>query len=57
MNRLTPIKAIWAKCKECSGNQLVVIRKCQIADCPLYPYRMGRRPIEKSEQIETKATG
>ena len=56
MKRLTPIKAIRAKCKECSGNQLAVIRKCQILNCPLHPYRMGKRPKEESEQIETKVT-
>ncbi|MHC4139249.1 MAG: hypothetical protein ACYSR1_05255 [Planctomycetota bacterium] len=53
MKKLTPIKSIRAKCKECSGNQLAVIRKCQITDCALFPYRMGRRPKEKTE---TKAT-
>jgi hypothetical protein len=56
MKRLTPIKSIRAKCRECSGNQLAVIRKCQILNCPLYPYRMGKRPKEESVQIETKAT-
>ena len=56
MTRLTPIKSIRAKCKECSGNQLAVIRKCQIYDCALFPYRMGKRPTEESVQIETKAT-
>jgi hypothetical protein len=56
MKRLTPIKAIRAKCKDCCANQLAKIRKCEITDCPLYPYRMGRRPKGKSEQIKTKAT-
>ncbi len=56
MKRLTPVKAIRAKCKDCSGNQLVVIRKCQITDCALFPYRMGRRPKEESKKIKTKVT-
>ncbi|MFQ5964691.1 MAG: hypothetical protein ACE5KZ_10430 [Candidatus Scalinduaceae bacterium] len=56
MKRLTPIKAIRAKCKDCCANQLAKIRKCQITDCPLHPYRMGKRPKEESEQIEAKAT-
>jgi len=51
-----PVKSIRAKCKECSGNQLAVIRKYQILNCPLHPYRMGKRPKKKSEQIETKVT-
>jgi len=56
MKRLMPVKSIRAKCKECSGNQLAVIRKYQILNCPLHPYRMGKRPKKKSEQIETKVT-
>jgi hypothetical protein len=41
---LTPIKAIRAKCRECGGNHTKTIRECQITDCPLFPYRMGKRP-------------
>jgi hypothetical protein len=41
---LTPIKAIRAKCRECGGNHTKVIRRCQITTCPLFPYRMGKRP-------------
>lgn len=44
MRVLTPIKAIRAKCMDCSNNQFKEIRFCPIDDCPLYPYRMGRRP-------------
>ena len=41
---LTPIKAIRAKCLECSGGQTKEVRECPILDCGLYPYRMGKRP-------------
>ena len=42
----TPIKAIRKKCLDCTCNQPKEIRLCRIIDCPLYPYRMGRRPDE-----------
>ena len=41
---LTPIKAIRAKCVECSGGQHKEVRECRIPECSLYPYRMGKRP-------------
>ena len=47
MSRLTPIKAIRAKCIDCSGFELKRVRECPfdgINDeaCPLYPLRMGK---------------
>ena len=42
----TPIKAIRQMCKDCTCYQPKEIRNCIIIDCPLYPYRMGRRPDE-----------
>ena len=46
MNKLytTPIKSIRKKCLDCTCNQPKEIRLCPIINCPLYPYRMGRRP-------------
>ncbi len=41
---LTPIKAIKAKCMDCSCGSFIEVRECTITDCPLYPYRMGHRP-------------
>jgi hypothetical protein len=41
---LTPIKAIRAKCLDCSCHQAKEIRECPITTCPLWPYRMGKRP-------------
>ena len=57
MKRLTPIKAIRAKCRECSCNQVSEIRCCPITDCALYPYRMGHRPVEGSESGEDPGEG
>lgn len=44
MEHLTPIKAIRAKCIDCSNNQTKEVKACPVKKCPLYPYRMGRRP-------------
>ena len=50
MNKeLTPLKAIRAKCIECSGGQLAEVRNCVIENCALYPYRMGSNPARKGK--------
>jgi hypothetical protein len=41
---LTPIKAIRAKCLDCSADSEAATRECHITGCPLWPYRMGHRP-------------
>ena len=40
----TPVKAIRKKCLDCSCFQPKEVRLCPCVDCPIYPYRMGRRP-------------
>ena len=42
----TPIKSIRLHCLECSGDSYTEVRECIIHECPLYPYRMGKRPTE-----------
>ena len=45
MNKLkTPVKAIRAKCLDCSGFQPSEVRKCEDAGCPLFAYRLGKNP-------------
>lgn len=44
MKRLTPLKAIRAKCCDCCNDQLKEVRHCRAESCALWPYRMGRRP-------------
>ena len=44
MAERTPIKAIRAKCMECSNNQPSEIKECPIESCALYEYRFGKRP-------------
>ena len=40
----TPMKAIRAKCLECSGGSAKEVRGCPVEKCPLYAYRFGHRP-------------
>lgn len=41
---LTPLKSIRAKCMDCCCGQAKEIKLCNLKNCPLYPYRMGKRP-------------
>lgn len=41
---LTPIKAIRAKCLDCCAGQVKEVRECSVRACPLFQYRMGKRP-------------
>lgn len=42
--RLTPMRAIRAKCLDCSGGSLTEVRECRVMYCPLRPYRSGKKP-------------
>lgn len=44
MAKLTPIKAIRKKCLNCSNEQWIEVKRCPIEECPLWEYRLGRRP-------------
>lgn len=45
----TPLKAIRAKCLECSNNSYQEVRQCCVRNCPLYPYRYGKRPSASND--------
>ncbi|MEW6195601.1 MAG: hypothetical protein AB1521_10650 [Bacteroidota bacterium] len=45
--RLSPVKAIKAKCLDCSGGSKKEVRECIIQDCPLYTFRLGKNPNRK----------
>lgn len=53
MTKLTPVKAIRAKCLQCSCDQPIEVRLCQVKTCALYPYRMGHRPKPDDLPTET----
>ncbi len=42
--KLTPLKAIKKHCWECSGYEKKEVRECNITDCVLYEYRLGKNP-------------
>lgn len=49
--RLTPTKAIRAKCIDCCCGQVAEIRRCSIKACALWRYRMGR---EQRDNLYTR---
>jgi len=44
----TPVKSIRAYCIECQGGSHKEVRLCTSYDCPLYGYRMGKRPSQET---------
>lgn len=49
--RLTPMKAIRAKCLECSCGSSNEVRLCEVTTCPLYDFRFGKKPSAKTNEI------
>jgi len=43
MKHITPIKAIRLKCLDCWCGSYKEVRLCLVKDCPLHPYRHGKR--------------
>ena len=41
---ISPLKAIRAKCLDCSAGSRAEVRLCPATDCPFYRFRMGRNP-------------
>ena len=48
---LTPLRAVKAWCRDCSGFQPKEVRLCPSSDCPLYQYRMGRNPRRRRQTV------
>lgn len=46
---LTPLKAIRQKCLECSVWSIFEVKTCQIKDCALWNYRLGKNPARKGQ--------
>lgn len=45
-----PLKAMRLKCLECSGDSWREVQLCQVFDCPLWSYRLGRRPTTATQR-------
>ena len=44
MKKLTPMRAIRGKCLDCCCGSPAEVRMCPAENCPLHPYRFGKRP-------------
>lgn len=44
MSGFSPLRAIRAKCLECSGGSYAEVTACPVTGCALYSYRSGHRP-------------
>ena len=51
----TPYKTFRDKCLDCCLNQYDEIRHCQVPQCPIYPFRFGKRPTERDTRIHLDA--
>ncbi len=40
----TPLKAIRKHCLGCCGGRPKEVRYCPLTDCPIWPFRFGRKP-------------
>lgn len=50
MGKLTPMKAIRAKCLDCSCGSFLEVKNCPISTCPLYPYKSGHKPKKGTQE-------
>jgi hypothetical protein len=48
--KLSPLKAIRKKCMDCAGSRGEV-RKCNVLDCWLHPFRFGKNPFRKKVKL------
>ena len=46
-----PVKAIRAKCLECSNGSTAEVKDCPVTKCPLYPFRMGKNPYRQRREM------
>lgn len=46
-----PLKAIRAKCIDCSGGSAEKVKLCAVQDCPLFAFRAGRNPYRTKRQL------
>lgn len=47
MKKLTPMKAIRAKCLDCCCGQSLEVKECTALNCLLHFYRFGKNPNRK----------
>ena len=52
--KLTPLKAIRAKCLDCSNGSAKEVKLCTVTRCPLHEYRSGKTGRTKVMTDEQK---
>ena len=55
-NGKSPARRIREHCMDCCGGSRMEVRYCPLTDCPLWPFRFGRKP-EAVIRSEGKAGG
>ena len=46
-----PVKAIRKKCLDCSGESSEEVKKCEIENCALHPFRFGKNPYRTKREL------
>ena len=47
----SPLKAIRAKCMDCTAGSRTEIQNCPIQNCPLHPFRFGKNPFRQKREM------
>ena len=52
MKKLTPLQAIYAKCRDCCCGDVAEVHGCTAEGCPLYPFheKVKRKRVLTEEQ-------
>ena len=50
-----PVKAIRAKCLDCTGNQYSEVTACTVKSCAIHPFRFGRNPYRSKRELSNEA--
>jgi hypothetical protein len=50
---LTSTKAIRAKCLDCCCWNEAEVKRCEISDCALFPFRMGKTGITRKKKVDS----
>lgn len=48
--KISPVKALRAKCLDCCAGSAHEVRLCAAQKCPSWPFRFGRSPWRASKQ-------
>ena len=53
--KISPLKAIKAYCRDCCGENNVEALKCVAIQCPLYFYRAGTNPWDERSSLNSNS--